>query len=144
MSKGFRRGASCLLAIMLALLPFASLHAVTGHPHADGHAAHGMTGHAGTVNCDSHGDAPACMTDHDGSGHCKSPGHAGCTHQGDQPPSADGCCADQCGASFGVQLCPAAELAFDFSASREYAAYRSPAFSDPPASSLLRPPSTRS
>jgi hypothetical protein len=142
-STGFRRGASCLLAIMLALMPFASLHAVTGHPAMDSHGPHGMTGHAGTVNCDAHLDAP-CMTDHDGSGHCKSPGHGGCAHPGDQPPSADGCCAEQCGASFGAQLCPAGELAFDFSASPAYAAYRSPALPDPPASSLLRPPSARS
>ena len=135
---------SCLLAILLAVLPFASLHAVPGHPAVDGHGAESMTSHAGAVNCASHGDGPGCMTDHADPGHCKSPVHAGCAHPGDQVPSADGCCTEQCGASFALQLCPIGELAFDFSASPAYAAYRAPALPDPPASSLLRPPSTRS
>lgn len=123
MSTGFRKQISCLLAILLVLVPFASLH--------------GFSGHTGGAT-----DMVTAMQGQGGMDHCKQGVHDGCPGHAEQNAVDDNCCSDHCDACCGVHSCPGGEMTLVFVNNRVYSLFKRPFIPDPLSFSLLRPPST--
>ena len=119
MRTGFIRQISYLLALMLVLLPFTSVHSFSGHNVAG--TEMNMHINAGMDHCQHTAD------------------HLCADHHG-QTVLDENCCSDHCEASCGVQLCLANELIFGFVNTHLYSVYKAPPIPNPVLSGILRPP----
>lgn len=121
MSTGIRKQVSYLLAIMLVMLPFASVHSGSGHPGSDMDMMM-------TIDME--------MSD------CQQTEHVQCADHEQQSSADDNCCSDHCEASFSAQPCMSSEFTYLFPSARVYISHTSTSIPDPLVSTFLRPPLT--
>jgi len=119
MRTGFTKQIISLLAIMLVLLPFTSVHSLSSHTGGGMKVA--MPAQADMINCHQMD-------------------HARCPEQSDQASSDDNCCNGHCDASFSAPLCLSSELKYDFTTARIYTHYTPLSIPDPVIFAFLRPP----